>query len=222
MDTEAQSALLRSLEVHPYPKRGNLIQNGYFPSPDAELYGAMIARYRPSRIVEVGAGYSTAVARATIDHLDSDTELRVIDPEPRCPVEELADDVERCRVESSTLASGGVEPDTLLLIDSSHLVRAGGDGPFLYCRLLPSLPPGVLVHVHDVFLPFDYPPVYRERLYAEQYLLHALLSGSRKFEIVFASYFMSAERGESMRRAFGPDVATGEFRGASFWMRTVR
>ena len=243
LDAERQCAFLRSLAEEPYPTlfrrlrsdaaidpssaaeragRGDLIQNGYFPSPDAELYGAMIVAHRPTRVVEVGAGYSTAVARATIEHLGADTALHVIDPQPRRSVVGLADRVERCRVERSSLASESVEAGTLLFIDSSHLVRPGGDGPFLYCRLLPSLPPGVLVHVHDVFLPFDYPRVYQERGYAEQYLLHALLSAGGRFEVLFATYFMSAERGEAMRRAFGPGVASGDFRGASFWMRSVR
>jgi len=241
VDERAAAAFLGSLGSEPYPAlfahvraqpavhlppvapgvESRIVRNGYFPSPDAELYAAMIVAHRPGRIVEIGAGFSTVVARATIEHAGLGTELHVIDPQPRRPVGDLADRVELARVEESSVARLGIDAGTLLFIDSSHVVRAGGDGPFLYCRLLPSLPPGVLVHVHDIFLPYEYPRVYQERLYAEQYLLHALLSNSGKFEVLFATFAMSMRHGDAMRAAFGDSVATDDLCGASFWMRST-
>ena len=204
-----------------YAPRG-LIHNGYFPTPDAELYGAMILRTAPHEIVEVGSGFSTRVARAMVDHGGFDCRLRAIDPAPRADITEIANVVELKRVERSSLAASPPPSGSILFIDSSHLVTSGGDGPFLYCELLPRLPPDVLVHIHDIFLPYDYPPVYQEWGYAEQYLLHALLSGSRKFEVVFATLFMCESEPEAIRATFGPEAGTGLFRGASFWMRSVR
>lgn len=197
----------------------DLIHNGYFPSPDAEVYAAMILRERPRVIIEVGSGFSTRVARMAIEHGGLDTELVVIDPRPRADVRRIADRWEESPVERSTLARDGVPEGTLLFIDSSHEVVAGGDGPFLYCSLLPAVPSGTVVHAHDIFLPYDYPEVYRERGYAEQYLLHALLANSEAFEPVFAAYFMSRAHPEAMKRAFGDGVAEGDFCGASFWLR---
>lgn len=210
-----------------------LVRNGYFPSPDAELYAAMIVRERPSRIIEVGSGFSTLVARRAVEHAGVGCPIEVIDPEPRLAVDDVADRVERRRVQDSRLAEGrgsvagrdtapAVGPGSLLFIDSSHVTEPAGDGPFLYCDLLPSLPPGVLVHVHDIYLPWDYPPVYVRRGYTEQYLLHALLAGSRRFELVAAAYFLSRRHAGSMRAAFGPRVAVADtFQGASFWFRSV-
>lgn len=202
-------------------RRPDLIHNNYFPSPDAELYAAMIVRERPAAVIEIGSGFSTRVARKAIEHGGLDTELVVVDPEPRSDVRQIADRWERLPVERSWLAEEGLPEGALLMIDSSHLVVPGGDGPFLYCELLPRAPAGTLVHVHDIFLPFDYPEVYRRRGYAEQYLLHALLEDSSAWEVLLAAHFMSAEYPEAMKAAFGPGVAEGDYRGASFWMRRV-
>jgi hypothetical protein len=241
LDASAQLDLLREFEGDPYrslfealrgDKRINvgfrgvdyrqrgLIHNGYFPTPDAELYGAMILRFKPTTVIEIGSGFSTAVARAAIDHGGLATRLHVIDPDPRTTVDDLVDQIERTRVEDSSLRHASVSENTLLFIDSSHVVRSGGDAPFLYCELLPSLPANVLVHVHDVFLPYDYPAVYVDWLYAEQYLLHALLANSRQFEVVFATYFMSRQHRDAIQSVFGAEAGQGDFSGASFWMRT--
>ncbi|MBP7864810.1 MAG: class I SAM-dependent methyltransferase [Acidobacteria bacterium] len=203
-----------------YAARG-LIHNGFYPTPDAELYAAMIRWFRPTAVTEVGSGYSTAVARAAVDHLGLPSKIRVIDPAPRRAVENLAHAVEYRRVEDSSLLADLPGPGTLLFIDSSHVCRRGGDLPFLYCRVLPSLPPGVLVHVHDVFIPFDYPDVYVRMFYTEQYLLHAFLAGNPRCEVVFATHFMSRTRAAAMQAVFGEAVGREPiFNGASFWFQT--
>lgn len=224
---DAFQSLFRALRADPaintgWPRsarRPDVIHNGYFPSPDAELYAAMIVRERPATVIEIGSGFSTRVARKAIAHGGLDTALVVVDPEPRSDVRQIADRWERLPAERSRLDEDGVPERALLMIDSSHEVVPGGDGPYLYCRLLPEVPAGTLVHVHDIFLPFDYPDVYRQHGYAEQYLLHALLADSPAWEIVFATYFLSDAYPEAMKGTFGDGVAEGDFRGASFWMR---
>ncbi len=203
-----------------YSRQG-LIHNGYFPTPDAEIYGAMILRHRPSRIIEVGGGFSTAVARAAITYAGLDTRLHVIDPEPRRPVEALADEVERSRVELSSLREEVVDEGSLLFIDSSHRTVRGEDGPFLYCWLLPNLCPGVLVHVHDIFLPYEYPDVYVELGWTEQHLLTALLANSGKFEVALAAHYLARDHRPRVQSVLGPRVGSDLFGGASFWMRST-
>ena len=69
----------------------------------------------------------------------------------------------------------------ILFIDSSHTVRIGGDVVHLFCEVIPRLAPGVIVHVHDIYLPYEYPRAWVEQLrwyWAEQYLLQALLAGN--------------------------------------------
>lgn len=199
----------------------SLIHNGFFPTPDAEIYAAMIASSRPARIVEIGSGYSTVVARSTVEHIGLDCEIQVIDPQPRREIEGIADHIEYARVENSWLADSPLANNTLLFIDSSHVCRCEGDLPFLYNQLLPMVPDGTLIHAHDIFLPFDYPEDYIERFYTEQYLLHALLAHSRKFEAVFAAHWMTRTNPQAMQAVFGPGVGTNPlFFGASFWFRS--
>jgi hypothetical protein len=196
---------------------GDRIHNGWYPTPDAEVYAAMVADRTPRRIIEVGAGFSTAIARRTIDHTGIECELTVIDPEPRTVVTDMADRVIRSRVEDASDALE-VDPETVLFIDSSHVVRSGGDVPLLFCDVIPSLPPGTLVHVHDVFIPFDYPSAYQRRLYAEQYVLLALLTGGNRFQVEFATHYMTREHGDAMRARFGGSIGTDPLHfGASFW-----
>jgi hypothetical protein len=78
--------------------------------------------------------------------------------------------------------------------------------------------PGVLVHVHDIFIPFDYPPAYQRRLYSEQYLLFALLAGGDRFRVEFATHYMVRQHGDAMRARFGPVVGVDPLHfGGSLW-----
>ena len=196
------------------------IHNGFYPTPDAEVYAAMIAREAPAQIIEVGSGYSTVIARRTVTERSLSASIRVIDPQPRRDVAAVVDEIEYARVEESTLAATAIDSNTLLFIDSSHVCRSGGDLPYLFTQLLPSLPAGVLVHVHDIFLPYDYPDGYHDRFYTEQYLLHALLAGSRS-RVKLATHYLARTHPEAMRAAFGSAVASDPLlNGASFWFTT--
>lgn len=194
------------------------LHNGFFPTPDAEAYAGMILDRRPRRIVEVGSGYSTRVARAAVRYAKCNTEIIVIDPSPRADVNDYADHVILSRVEHSEAAQLTWTGEEVLFIDSSHVCRIRGDLPFLFCEVLPSLPAGTLVHVHDIFLPYDYPNVYDERCYNEQYLLFCTLSHSTRYRTIFASQWLSREHGEAMRATFGAAVGVDPLLfGASYW-----
>lgn len=240
---EAQLALLSELREAPYQSlfaalredpeiqtgvegveydRTQLLHNGFFPTPDAEFYAAMVLRNQPGRVIEVGSGYSTLVARKAIRHGGLSTRITVIDPEPRRSVGQAADDVRLTRVEDSGLSADDLAPGDILFIDSSHVCRFGGDLPYLFCEVLPALGENVFVHVHDIFLPYDYPRSYVGRIYTEQYLLHALLAGGEKFEVVLAGHYLAREQLEALRAAVSPKIASHPyFYGASFWMRTT-
>jgi hypothetical protein len=194
------------------------LRNEYFMTPDAEVYGAVLATFRPRQVIEVGGGYSTLVARRTIEHLGLDTRLLVVDPEPRTDIREAADELVRAYVEDIDVDSFPLDDPLLLFIDSSHITRAGGDVQYLYNRLVPRLPAGSVVHAHDVFIPFEYPPRYQARFYSEQVVLHALLQSSARFEVLFAGKFLAARHPKELRRVFGPTVPVPN-EGASFWFR---
>jgi hypothetical protein len=191
--------------------------NGQFHTPDAEVYAALIADRKPSKIIEVGAGYSTRVARKTIDELGLATELCVIDPAPRVAIENVADRFVAMRLEDA-VEELQLRAGTMLFIDSSHVVRTGGDIPVIFNQIVPGLPTGVAVHVHDIFIPWDYPAAYQRRLYTEQYALCALLAYSPRYRVLFSSHLMARRHGEAMHSAFGPRVgADADFFGSSIW-----
>jgi len=201
-----------------------LIHNGYYPTPDAELYAAFIAEYQPVRIIEIGSGYSTLVAHYTITHFGIKSEIHAIDPEPRRDVLDYASRIEKERVENSSISTIDFSQNkrTILFIDSSHITMTGGDIPLLFCQILPNLPAGIIVHVHDIFTPFDYPANYGRRYYTEQYVLQALLANNPKLSVLFSTHLMSREHPQQMQAIFGSQVGNDPlFFGASFWMETV-
>ena len=107
----------------------------------------------------------------------------------------------------------------ILFIDSSHTVKIGGDVNYLFLEVLPRLNPGVIVHVHDIFLPFEYRRDWvldEFRFWTEQYLLQAFLTFNSEFEVLLASYYLSHYHKEHLRAAF-PDLP--RWIGGSFWMR---
>jgi len=202
-------------------QRGAII-NGMYHSPDAEIYAAMILEQQPEAVVEIGSGFSTLIARRAITHGGLKTRLIAIDPEPRTEVANVADEVIRQPFEELALTALPVTPRTLLFIDSTHIARAGGDVPHLYCRVLPALPRDVLVHAHDIFLPYEYPVTYQRALWNEQYLLHALLADSPRYRVEFSTHWLTRRHLPEMQAVFGPEVGVdrGAF-GSSFWFRVM-
>ena len=222
----AHDALFTELRADPALNRGaagaEYVDNEFYGTPDAEVYAAMIADVRPEAIVEIGAGYSTLIARRTIDRLGLGARLLVVDPEPRTEVAPYADEVTTAPVEGVDPGHLPLGARSLLFIDSSHVVRAGGDVPHLLNYVVPGLPAGAVVHVHDVFVPYDYPDSYRARLYSEQYVLQALLSDSPRYRLLFATHMMCRREPEAMRRVFGAEVARDPRQfGVSLWFEVV-
>jgi len=174
--------------------------------------------------VEVGSGFSTRVIRRAIWDGSLSTRVRSIDPAPRIDVEGYADEHLQSRVEeldASELArSLGV--NDILFIDSSHTVTNGGDVPFLFLEVVPRLVPGVLIHVHDVFLPFDYPQdwvVDKGRNWNEQYLVQALIYGSNTLEILWPAHYMWRCHRREIMQAIPSEP--GPYIPSSLWLKKL-
>lgn len=169
--------------------------NGYFSSPDAEVLYTFIRLFEPRIIVEIGSGNSTKIMRQAILDAHLHTRLISIDPEPRINVDKLVDEMYPQAVENFNnieLFYSLVEND-ILFIDSSHEIKAGNDILFLYFSVLPKLSKGVLVHIHDIFLPYEYPKEWLINLHPginEQYLVQAILMFSDLFEVLWPGHFM--------------------------------
>ncbi|WP_235754343.1 class I SAM-dependent methyltransferase [Ruegeria pomeroyi] len=129
-------------------------------TPDAEALYLMIRRYQPRRVIEVGCGNSTRITRQAALDGGLETEITAIDPWPRADIAGVVDRFEQARLEEVDPAVfAALEADDVLFIDSSHQVRMSNDVAHLFCRIIPALAPGVVIHVHDVFLPYEYPKV---------------------------------------------------------------
>jgi hypothetical protein len=229
LHSERHQALFRALREDAVINKFGLgtagVANTYCNTPDAEIYAAMIMDRKPPTLVEVGSGFSTLIARKAVSFANSATRIVVYDPFPRTDVKPAADELHLAPVEQSDLASRRWAADDLLFIDSSHICRTRGDLPYLFCNVIPSLPPGVLVHVHDIFLPYDYPNLYDQWCHTEQYLLACMLAHSRRYKVVLATHWLSRAHPAAMNAAFGalagvPSSAPHHL-GCSFWFEVV-
>jgi predicted O-methyltransferase YrrM len=178
---------------------GFFLNNGYFGPVDAEVLYSLIRHCHPRRIVEIGSGFSSRLARRAIQEGGLRTRLTCIDPDPRTEIRSYADEHLKSTVENLDVAEIPqlLTTNDILFIDSSHTIQTGGDVPYLFLEVLPRLSEGVLIHVHDIFLPFDYPEEWMaERRWGkawswtEQYLVHAFLAFNSHFEIVWPSRYM--------------------------------
>ena len=198
--------------------------NAWFPALDAMALTAMLKRHNPGRFVEIGSGVSTKFARRAVGLYGLRTSLISIDPEPRNAVDQLCDQVIRKPLEHcdpkmfQSLAAGDI-----LFLDSSHRAFQGSDVTVFFTEILPRLKPGVIVHVHDIYLPDDYISGHLRQLWNEQYLLAtALLFGGERFEVLFPCWW--AGRDPELRVQARAAVCQGplesvDLYGASFWMR---
>jgi hypothetical protein len=172
----------------------------WFPRLDALAAYALVRRRQPALIVEVGSGHSTRfMARAVTDG-ELQTTLRCIDPEPRASLAGLNVTWRRTVLQSAPeedlerLRGGDV-----LFIDSSHLLMPGTDVDHLIGQVLPDLPIGLLLHVHDIFLPDAYPESWAWRGYNEQSAIAALLQGGA-YRLLFASRYAATRMGDHLAK----------------------
>ncbi|MBV6633451.1 MAG: class I SAM-dependent methyltransferase [Alphaproteobacteria bacterium] len=180
----------------------------WFPGLDAAAYYAMIRYRKPKRIIEVGSGHSTRFALQAISDGDLETKIDAIDPAPRATLANAPD--LPITWHGTTVEKFGpapaLEPGDILFIDSSHILMPGSDVDVLFHDWLPSLPPGVVIHIHDIFLPETYPAEWQWRGYNEQPLVAALI-GTNAYRILFASAHARATMATQLPALHLPDGA---------------
>lgn len=226
-------------EYEAFPRTGEcrpgrfVVDNGGFRSVDAEVLYGMIRRFRPRRILEIGSGYSTYLAAIALEKNRHDGDgrpgrLAAIEPHPNDYLKAGfpgLDELLPVAVQEVPLARfEALQENDILFIDSSHVLRIGSDVQFEFLEVLPRLRPGVLVHVHDIFLPAEYPRPWvmeQRRFWNEQYLLQAFLAFNTAFEVVLACSHLHLAHPEALERAFPSYAREREWPG-SFWMRRVR
>jgi len=192
---------------------------------DAVFYAGVLRHFKPRRVIEVGSGYSSALL-LDVDELflGSKTEITFIEPFPDAlgsllPASEFDGRLVRTGLQAVPLELfDALGRDDILFIDSTHVSRVGSDVNHLMFEVLPRLAPGVLVHVHDVFFPFEYPSEWVRQGWAwnEDYLLRAFLQFNSAFEIVLFNTYLEA-RDENWFAENMPLCLRD--RGGSIWLR---
>jgi hypothetical protein len=196
--------------------------NGFFDGTDALVAYCMIRHFQPRLIIEVGSGFSSLVAAEAIAK-NNNSALICVEPFPvdflRQGFPGLHSLIEKKVQDINLEFFSQLESADILFIDSSHTVKIGGDVNYLFLEVLPRLKPGVIVHVHDIFLPFEYRRdwVMEEfRFWTEQYLLQAFLSFNSEFEVLMANSYVAHRYMKDLKATFMNSPWWG---GGSFWMR---
>jgi predicted O-methyltransferase YrrM len=206
------------------------LANASFGPIDAEVLHAMVRHLEPRRVIEIGSGHSTLLIAAALERNRAEGhpgELIAIEPYPDRRLARGFPGLSRLiaqPVQDVPLAEfEALGARDILFIDSSHVLKIGSDVQVEWLEIVPRLAPGVVVHVHDIFLPAEYPRTWvldAHRFYGEQYLLQAFLAFNRAFEVLWAAQYMCLRHPEAVRGAFR-SVAGRPLSAGSFWIRRV-
>jgi hypothetical protein len=199
--------------------------NEFLPGLDIIAIYGLIREVKPNKYVEIGSGNSTKVVRKAILDGGLATKIISIDPYPRANIDELSDEIIRKPFESLTDFSvfDALEAGDIVFVDNSHRCLPNSDVTVFFLEILPRLKPGVLVQVHDIYLPYDYPQFMCERAYSEQYMLAAfLLANPKKYSPILANYFISEDA--ELKTILTPiwenkNMTSVERHGGSFWFK---
>lgn len=208
LNSEDQIALVKSFEMFyseiPFSENHQegvryYYENNFYSYTDAIFLYSMIRTYRPKQIIEVGSGFSSAVMLDTNDwFFDKQIKLTFIEPYTDRLRSILNEEdkgkvsiIERGVQDVSLDVFEGLEKGDILFIDSTHVSKTGSDVNYIFFEILPRLSPGVLIHFHDIFYPFEYPRAWVELGFSwnEDYILKAFLMYNNSFKVkLFAHY----------------------------------
>jgi Methyltransferase domain len=213
------------------------VNNRNFESVDGEILYCMIRRFKPHRLIEIGSGFSTRlIVQSILKNKEENDQYRchftTIDPYPsgimRNGFPHFSSSQLICKKvhevplsEFSTLSDNDI-----LFIDTSHVLKTGGDVAYEYLEILPRLEKGVIIQIHDIFLPVEYPKVWlfdSNNFFNEQYLLQAFLAFNNSFEVLWAGNYMHLNYPDALKKAFS-SYQRAERAGqgvGSFWIRKI-
>lgn len=197
--------------------------NLFFSGLDAASLVCFVLETRPQVYFEIGSGHSTKFARHAIKLGGLQTKVISIDPCPRAEIDALCDEVFRMPLEDSRHQIFPIlQAGDILFFDGSHRVFTNSDVSVFFLEVLPNLPPGILVHIHDIFLPLDYPPEFNDRFYSEQYMLAAmLLCRERPFDIILPNCYVTSDPSLSKTAAtLMSETGIEPAPAVSFWIKT--
>lgn len=238
LNTENQIKLLNTFKSfysgYPYLKECSLRYKkggAWYRYSDSVFLYCMMRSFRPERIIEVGSGDSSLIMLDTIElYFNSKIRCTFIEPFPERLLEKLNETdkkvhtIIRDKVQSVKLETFQIlDKNDILFIDSSHVSKVGSDVNYLLFEVLPSLRPGVLIHIHDIFYPFEMPRhwVLENRwFWNENYLLHAFLMNNKNYEIVAFNTYLQKIETDWFRNEM-PECLIRNDSSGSIWIRKL-
>ena len=224
--------LLPYLREIPFPDNAAEGFRYYFNNPafsygDGSILYAMLRHFKPKQLVEIGSGYSSACAFDTIErYLGGNVEVSFVEPYPELLLRLLGDktakcvDIHTCEVQKVELELfTSLNAGDVLFIDSTHVVKTGSDVCHEMFEVLPALKPGVLIHFHDIFWPFEYGAEWvlkENRSWNEIYGLRAFLMYNEAFEVVFFNDYFARKCREIIQSDYPAMLKNS---GGSIWLR---
>lgn len=198
--------------------------NGYLPGLDIIGIYTLLTELKPKKYIEIGSGNSTKVAYKAKIEQNLVTEIISIDPMPRAEIDKLANQIIRKPFENIDFdILSELNENDILFVDNSHRILPNSDSMVFFLEVLPRLKKGVIVHIHDIYLPYDYPQFMCDRFYSEQYgLAMYLIANSKKYETILPNYFISEDK--ELSDLISPiwnhyNLNGVEKHGGSFWLK---
>jgi len=205
-----------------YPK------NGMFGLTSAILYHSIILRFIPNRIIEIGSGFSTLLASEILGRTFKLSTIDIDITKFRDIFKKLNIDFIEVRIQDwNTLwIIDSLRENDILFIDTTHVIKAGGDVNYIFFNILPKLKKGVLVHIHDIFLPYEYPRewiVDKKRAWNEQYFLAAFLHNNEDWKIIWAENDCRLRQPEIFNDIFKDATAFEDnYYSSSLWLQKIK
>jgi predicted O-methyltransferase YrrM len=201
--------------------------NGFFGWTDAQVWWGLLATRRPRRVIEIGSGWSTALVLDACELEELDTQVTAIEPYPdrlrsvmRPGDERRVTLLERRVQDVPTTELADLAAGDVLFVDSTHVAKVGSDVVQLVLDVLPRLRPGVLVHIHDIAYPFQYPQEWVEegRAWNEAYLVRAFLIDNPRWQVTLWPSLLWLREADRMRTVLHPGTLVD---GGSLWLERV-
>jgi predicted O-methyltransferase YrrM len=198
--------------------------NGSFGHDDSYVYFSIINSFKPKKIIEIGSGFSTLIAAVAKEFGKFKTEIICIEPYPR---EELTilnkeiDLIEKRLEEVSLDLFKSLDKNDILFIDSSHVIKTKNDVVLIYLEILPILKKGVIVHIHDISIPYEIHPAIFKAGYSwnEQYLLQALLTNNHRYKTLISGYYLTKDYFKFFNQVFKESISGNT--GGSYWIEIL-
>jgi predicted O-methyltransferase YrrM len=230
---EALKELESALKGHPYHQASEALRygfnNGMLGPMDALILYAMLVQHKPKQVIEVGSGYSSAIMLDVNNtHRDDEMTLTFIEPYPsRLHSLLKKQDYQRAVILEQKIQDVNLDifkalnENDILFLDTSHIVKTGSDVNFWLFHILPVLEPGVLIHIHDIFWPMEYPKewIIQQKCYTELYLIRAFLMNNSAYEIQLFNNMLQ-QKSASVLNDIDPILMSSQ--GGSIWLKKVK